>query len=171
LNGRDMALPTPLQDLRAQLRSRWQGLGARERRGAAIAGALLAFFVVWLIAVQPAWRTLRTAPAQRDALDLQLQQMQRLAAEARELRAIPPVAPAQAAAALRAATDALGDRARLTIQGDRATLTLTGVSGDRLVGWLAQARSAARARTVEAQLTRGPQGYSGTITLVLGTAS
>jgi general secretion pathway protein M len=168
MNERASSLPAPMADARAQLKQRWKALAARERSALTIAFVLLAVFVLWLLAVQPAWRTVRSAPAQIDALDLQLQQMQRLAAETRELRAAPPVSPAQAAMALRSATDQLGERARLTLLADRATLTLTGVSGDRIATWLAEARTAARARPIDAQLTRGPQGYSGTLTVTLG---
>lgn len=170
MNTERLALPPRLADARAQWRARWRSLAPRERRGLTIAAALLGVLVVWMLAVQPAWRSLRSAPAQIDALDLQLQQMQRLAAEARELRATPAVAPSQAAEAMRSATAALGERARLTLQGDRAVVALTGIAGDRLATWLAEARSAARARPVEAQLTRGPQGYSGSIVLTLGGA-
>ncbi len=170
MNGERLAMPAALAGARAQWRERWRAFAPRERRALGVAAVLLGVLVVWWVAVQPAWRTLRSAPAQRDALDLQLQQMQRLAAETRELRATPPVAPAQAAAALRSATGALGDRARLTLQGERAVVALTGVTGERLAAWLAEARSAARARPVEAQLTRGPQGYSGNVVLTLGGA-
>ena len=52
-------------------------LAARERRLVALAAAVLGAFLLWTVAVQPAWRTLRDAPAQREALDAQLQTMQR----------------------------------------------------------------------------------------------
>jgi general secretion pathway protein M len=126
--------------------------------------------LVWLVAVQPAWRTLREAPAQIDALDMQLQQMQRLAAESRELRATPPLPATQSMTALQAATTRLGDRARLAVTGDRATLTLNGVNGEQLRDWLFEARSAARAQPVEAQLTRGAAGYSGSVVVSVGGA-
>jgi general secretion pathway protein M len=168
MNERASSLAAPMADARAQLTLRWKSLATRERRALTTAFVLLALFVLWLLAVQPAWRTVRSAPAQIDALDLQLQQMQRLAAEAGELRAAPPVSAAQASMALRSATDQLGERARLALLGDRATLTLTGVSGDRIAAWLAEARTAARARPIDAQLTRGPQGYSGIVTVTLG---
>ena len=171
MNERGLSAAAPLAGVREQIVERWKALAPRERRGLRVAFVLLAIFVVWLIAVQPAWRTVRAAPAQLDAIDLQWQQMQRLAAETRELRAAPTVAPAQAATALRTATEQLGERARLAVLADRATLTLTGVPGDRLVAWLAEARTAARARPIDAQLTRSGQGYSGTIVVTLGGAS
>ncbi len=164
----DKQTATPLQSALAPLRSAWTGLSLRDRRAAALAGAVLGLFLLWVWAVQPAWRTLASAPAQLDAVDAQLQGMQRLAAEATELRATPPVPLDQATAALQAATARLGDQAKLAMQGERAVLTLTGVGTSALSGWLAEARAGARARPVEATLSRGPQGYNGTLVLSLG---
>jgi general secretion pathway protein M len=155
----------------APWRARWQALGARERRAISIAAWVLGLFLLWALAIAPAWRTARTAPAQLDQLDAQLQQMQRQANEARELRAIPALATSQAAAALRAATEELGAAGRLQLSGERATVTLTGANGTQLREWLAQARSAARARPLEANLTRGPAGYSGSIVVALPSGS
>jgi len=154
-----------------QLRARWRALAPRERNAATLAGAALGLLLVWLLALQPAWRTLRDAPAQIDRLDAQLQQMQQMAAESRELRGTPPLSSAQSVAALQAATARLGDRARLVVSADRATLTLTGVTGDQLRDWLFEARSGARTRPIEAQLTRGPSGYSGSLVVAIGGGS
>lgn len=151
----------------APWRARWRALGERERRGLAIIAWVVGLFLLWAVAIAPAWRTARAAPAQLDQLDAQLQQMQRQANEARELRAIPALGGSQAAAALRAASDGLGGAGRLQLSGDRATLTLSGVNGTQLREWLSEARSAARARPLEANLTRGPQGYSGSIVVAL----
>lgn len=154
----------------APLRAWWGGLSARDRRIALIGGTVLGFFLLWTLAVQPALRTLQRAPAELDRLDLQLQTMQSLATESAELRAAPPVAPDQAAAALQAATERLGERGKLSLQGDRAVLTLNGVATSALQGWMAEARSGARARPVEANLLRGAAGLSGTVVLSLGGA-
>lgn len=155
----------------APWKARWQALGGRERRGLVIAAWVLALFLLWALGIAPALRTARVAPAQLEQLDAQLQLMQRQAGEARELRAAPALNNSQAAAALRTASDALGPAGRLQIVGDRATLTLTGASGTQLRDWLAEARSAARARPVEANLTRGPQGFSGSIVVALPSGS
>jgi len=168
LNTARIALPPALTAWRTMVRARWQALAARERRLVAIACTVLGLFVVWLVFIQPAWRTLREAPVQLDRLDTQLQQMQRLAAEARELRNATPLSAAQSAMALKAATDRLGEKGRLAMQGDRAILTLTNVSGEQLRGWLSEARSGAHARPVEAQLSRSAQGYNGTVVVSLG---
>jgi len=155
-------------DLRAQAVQRWRQFAPRERLFIGLGAAALGVLLLWLVAVQPALRTAREAPAQIDKLDAQLQQMQRLATESKGLRAAPPVSPAQAQASLKASTDRLGDKARLAITGDRATLTVSSISGDALRGWLAEVRSAARARAIDVQLTRGPQGLTGVVIVTLG---
>ena len=167
MNGHRLALPGAVAAWRAPLQARWQALGARERRALLIAGAALALLLVWLLAIQPAWRTARDAPAQIDKLDAQLHTMQRQAAQARELRNLPTVSSGQAQAALKAATERLGASGRLLVVGDRATLTLTNAQGDQLRSWLAESRSAARARPLEASLARGAQGYSGSVVVAL----
>lgn len=166
-----MKPPAALAPARSAAHAWWRTLAARERRLVAWGGALLGLFLLWLLAVQPALSTLRSAPAEHDRLDAQLQTMQLLAVEAASLRGTPPVSAEQAAAALKAATDRLGDgKARLTLQGDRAVLTLNGVGTGALRDWLAEARSGARARPVEASLTRGANGLSGTLVSSLGNA-
>jgi general secretion pathway protein M len=167
VNARTLSLPPALAQSREQLRTWWRTRAPRERVALLTAAGVIALFVAWMVLVQPALRTLREAPARIDALDAQLQQTQRLAAESQALRSVTAVPPSQAAAALKAATDRLGDKGRLSMQGDRASLTLNGVSPEALRGWLLEARSAARVRPSEAQLTRGPQGYSGTLVVTL----
>lgn len=166
-----LATHAGLAQARQQARDYWRARAPRERRLLIGGGIALAVLLVWWIAIQPAWNTLRETPAQLDALESQLQQLQRLAAESQSLRGTAPVGTAQAGLALKAATDRLGDKARLTLLGDRATLTLNGIGTEALRGWLLEARSAARVRPVDAQLTRGAQGYSGTITVAFATGS
>lgn len=152
-------------------RGRWQALGVRERRALTLTGVLASAFLFWTIAVQPAWRTIEKAPAELDRLELQLQEMYRMMGESRDLRGIAPVSATQAVASLQSATDRLGKQGRAVIQGDRVTLTLTNASPEALKEWLGVVRSAARARPLEAQLSRSSNGYSGTILLVMGSAS
>jgi general secretion pathway protein M len=150
------------------LRARWDALGTRERRALGLAAGVLVLAAVWLLAVQPALRTLREAPLERARLEAQWQTMQRQAAEARELRSATPLAPGLAAQALQAATDRLGDAGRLSLQGERAVLTANGVEGPALMQWLGEARRGARAQPVEARLTRDARGWSGSIVLAIG---
>lgn len=148
----------------------WSGRSLRERQMIAAAVAVVVLFAVWLVAIQPALRTLHDAPLELDRLDQQLQQMQGAAAEAQALRGTAPVSTEQATAALRAATDRLGSGARIAVQGDRATVTLANVDTESLRAWLGEVRSGARARPIEAQLVKSANGYGGTVTLAVGGA-
>ena len=165
------SLPPAIAGARQQAGQFWQARAPRERQLIAVMAAALAVLIVWLIAVQPALRTLRETPAEIARLDQQWQQTQLAAFEIASLRNATPVPPAQAAEALRAATERLGSKAKLVVQGDRATVTFTGVAFEDLRAWLGEARSGARARPVEAQLLKAASGYSGSISVVMASAS
>lgn len=168
-NPRASALMRRYGALHASAAERWRKLAPREQRVLLAAAVVAVLGLVWLAGVQPAWRTWREAPARLAALDVELQTMQALADEASALRAIAPISPSQASAALEAATARLGAAGRLNLQGDRATLTLTGIDSASLREWLGTARSAARARPVEAQLMRSGDGYNGTLVVSIGS--
>jgi general secretion pathway protein M len=157
-------------EARAAVRARWQALAPRERSALALAAAVVGLYATWALAVQPAWRTLRDAPAAQAALDRDLAAMQRLAAEAETLKGIAPLPAGQAGAALQSATSRLGSAGRLVIQGDRAVLTLTDADPDALRAWLAEVRSGARARPVEASLQPSAAGLGGTVVVTVGAA-
>lgn len=167
-NAGDDGLAAQLRHLRAQALTQWQTLGERERLAVSGIAVLLVLFLAWAVLLAPALRTLKAAPAELETLELQLQQMQSQAQEAAALRKAPGVPPAQAQAALTASVEHLGPVARLNLTGDRAVVTLNGIAPQALQAWLGEVRSAARARPVEAQLTRGPKGYSGSLVLSLG---
>jgi len=160
-------LPPGLAGAREQAGRFWQTRAPRERQAIAAMAVAVAVLLVWLIAVQPALRTLRETPAELDRLDSQWQQMQLAALESATLRTASPVPPQQAAEALRAATERLGGKGKIALQGDRAVLTFSGVPFEALRNWLGEARSAARARPIEAQLLKGASGYSGSISITL----
>jgi general secretion pathway protein M len=154
----------------APVRAWWSGLARRERLLLQSGLALLCIALVWLLAVQPAWRTLSRAPAELDALDAQLQAMQLQASEVQQLRAAPLVTPDQVAAALKAASDRLGDKGKLVMQGERAVLTVNAIGTAALRDWLAEVRAGARARPLEANLQRSADGFSGTLVIAVGGA-
>lgn len=151
----------------APLQAAWAERAPRERLAVQLAAWVLGLFLLWSLALQPAWRTLREAPAKLDELDRQAQAMQVLAAETRELRATPPLPRGQSRALLKAASERLGASGRLSEQGDRAVLTLTAASGEALRSWLSEVRSGARARPIELNLTRSEDGLSGTVVVAL----
>ncbi|MFN7693195.1 MAG: type II secretion system protein GspM [Burkholderiales bacterium] len=166
-----MKLPESWSPALEKYRAAWSRLDARERTGVLAAAAALFLLVFVMLLVNPALKTLREAPARLAQLDSQLAQMQSLAAEAKRLQQLPAVNPAQAAEALQAATAYLGPDAKLQLQGDRATLSFQSLSGEQIGAWLAEVRSAARARPVEAQLQQGPRGYGGSIVLALASGN
>ena len=159
-----------MSPLMKELSARWNAMSERERLYLTAGGAVVGIALLWSVLLGPALRTMREAPVQRQALQLQLLQMQRLAAESRELRAMPTIAPAQAGEALKAATARLGEKAKLVPQGERSVLSFNGLQADQLRTWLAEARSGARARPVDVQISRGTEGLNGTITMALGGA-
>jgi general secretion pathway protein M len=171
MNPNTSQIPSAFASLRTQALVQWRAFGTRERLFITVCAVVLALWLLWSVALAPALHTLQQAPVQLEALDTQLQTMHRLAAETKELRATTGVTTAQALEALKSATGRLGDKARITTQGDRSTLTLSGVSGEQLRAWLSEARSGARIKPLESQLTRGPKGYIGTLVVSMGSAS
>jgi general secretion pathway protein M len=165
--GRGAGSSAPSGRAMSGVKGTWSRLGARERQLVSIVGALVAALLLWLLAVRPAWTAANDASARLPTLDAQLKNMQRLAIESKELRTAPRLAAPQAIAALKAATDTLGAAGKLTQAGERATLTLTNATGEQIQRWMVDARTTARARTLEAKLTRSGTGYSGTIVVAL----
>jgi general secretion pathway protein M len=136
----------------AAWQAQWKQLGTRERALVTAAVVVLGLALLWWVGVQPAWQTVRNTPARLDAL---------------ELRQSAPPPATQAALALKAASERLGAGAKLSVQGDRAVLTLEGVDPGALRSWLAEVRTGARARPLEAQLMQSGPGFSGTVTVVI----
>lgn len=158
-----------ITDTRDQLAARYAKLETRERQMVLIIAGALTFLIVWLVLVRPAWKTLDDAPALRAQADAQLLQMQAIANEAKQLRALPPVPQSVAEQVLKSATDDLGGKAKLSVQSDKAILSVNGINGEDLRKWLLQARGGARARPIEASLTRAGDGYNGTLTVAIGS--
>lgn len=158
-----------LNDLRAQ----WQGLPPRQRWLLEGAMGVLLAVLLWWVALAPALATLRTAPAQHQALETQLGVMRQMQAQALAMReamqALPPLSREEAQRALEATLrQHLGETARLTFSAESATLTLSGVSGQALAQWLTQARIEARTLPTEAHLNRQANGlWEGRMTLLL----
>ncbi len=139
----------------ATLQARWKALARREQTLVLAAGGVLALALVWWVALAPALHVLRTAPARHAALDAQLQHMQALQAEARQLQSVPRARSGDALRALQTSlTQQLGAGAQLSSAGDRVTVTLRSVPADALARWLTQVRGTTRAVPQEARLTR-----------------
>ena len=151
------------------LRARWAALAPRERMLVAGAAALVGLALFWWLALAPALGTLRTSEDQHRALDVQLQQMLRLQAQAKAMQAQPRQNPDEAMRQLeQSIRQQLGTSARTTIAGERVTVTLTNTPPAALAQWLAQVRANARAIPGEARLARNPGGgWDGSLVLTL----
>lgn len=150
-----------------ELQQRWARMQPRERMLVGIGAGAIALLLLWYVGLYSAWTTWKTVPAQKRSLELDWMQMQRLANEARDLKTQPPVNAAQAAEALKSATDRLGANGKLSQAGERATLSVNGVSPEALRTWLAEVRSGARARPVDMQVNRAEGGLSGQVVVTL----
>ena len=137
------------------LAQRWQALSPREQRLLSFGAVLLAMAVMWWLALAPALRTVREAPAQQAALDAQWQELKDLQAQAQSLQQQPRMTQAEALRALQnSTTQLLGNSAQIQTLGERSTVTLKAVPAPALASWLAQVRTQARAVPVQAQLLR-----------------
>lgn len=160
----------PLERARAALAHWYGGLAVRERRLVLAAALIVGLALLWWLAIHPAWRTLREAPARHAALDAQLARMQQLAQTAEGLRAASTGQPPgrdEALRALEAATGALGGTGQISVLGDRATLTLRQAEALALAGWLQQVRVNARLLPLESQLNRDGPGTTWSGSLVV----
>ena len=150
----------------------WSRLDARERRLVALAAAVVALALLWLLAAALALRTLRQAELQRTELATQAQRLQQLRTEAESLKALPRLGHDEALRALEAAVQQrLPGSAQLSVVGDRATVVLKQAPAGALAQWLADARANARANPVEARLTRAGDNAPGAPVLWNGTLS
>lgn len=156
----------------AVMRQAWGRMALREQRLVVVATVLVLAGLAWSLALAPALRVLREAPAKIVTLDAQLQTMQSLAAQARGMQKRPAVSREETLRALESSLrQSLGAGAQLRISGDRATVVLKGVSPDLLAQWLGQARVGARAIVSQAALVRGTNGWEGTLVLDLPPAA
>jgi len=154
-----------------QGQQRWQQLSGRERRGVAVAGAVLLLALVYALGVAPARKVLAAAPAQHRSLDAQLQHMQQLQQQAQSLRAQAPLSANQARAALEQSIKPLGASAHSAVQAERVTVTFNNVAADALSQWLANVRQNARISPSDAHLKRNAQGgWDGSVVLHLPAA-
>jgi general secretion pathway protein M len=154
-----------------RLAQRWQALAPREQTLIGAAAAVVVLALLWWVALAPALGVLKTANAQRSALDAQLQQMQALQAQANALQGQAKMNLPDAARALEASVkQRLGAAAQLSVAGSQATLTLKNAPADALAQWLGQARTTAKAVPSQARLrvnTSNPSAWDGTLVLSL----
>lgn len=118
----------------ARLREWWTGLARRERIATALAATLVIAAALYLLAIEPAWRSRARLGAELPRLRAQAAEMDALALEAKKLgaRAAPADSPAQAKAAL----------VRLAAEKNLASATVQDGENQRLVVALRKADAA-----------------------------
>ena len=142
----------------------WGRLAAREQQLVALMAAVVVLALVWFVGVAPALRTVRNAPAQIEALDMQWQTMQALGAQARTMQGRPPLTRDEALREMElAARQRLGGAAQVNATADRVTVVLKDAPPQMMAPWLSQARLKARVVVSQANLTRTPLGWEGTL--------
>jgi general secretion pathway protein M len=124
-------------------------MSPRERQLIGIAGGLLIGALLWFFAIAPALQTYRASDTAHAKLDAELAQMQRMAAEATQLKAMPRANPAAVQAWVDGATKKLG-KATATFQGGRVQVSFAGAAPEALAAYLADARSKAQLVPIEA---------------------
>ncbi len=137
----------------------WPDLAPREQRMVVIAATLIIAALLWWVALAPALRTLRTAPAEHARLDTELQQMTTLQTQAKALQAQPRASRDDALRSLETSVrQSLGANAQLQSAGagEGANIQMRAAPADNLAQWFGQARSNARAVPREVHLTRSP---------------
>jgi general secretion pathway protein M len=148
--------------------SYWRQLKMSERRLILTAFWLILAALVWWLAIAPALKTIKEAPAQDRGLDAQLQSMRILSTEAKSLQSQPKLGLDEAQKALQSTvSQRFGSTAQLNLAGEHATLTLKNANPQELAQWLTQARVNARALPAEAKLNRNGEGWDGTLVLNL----
>lgn len=154
-----------------QLKQFWQQLNPRARRLWLIICVAISLCLLWLIALAPALNTLRNAPDLHRQLDTQIENMQRISAEAISLQKQPKLSLDDAQKALQnTVSQRLGGTGQISITGNRAMLTLKNANPQSLAEFLTEARINARAIPQEVKITRSnapTTGWDGSMTLTL----
>jgi general secretion pathway protein M len=153
--------------------SAWSRLQPREQVLCALALLLVTGALLWWVALAPALQTLRSAPAQQDALGRQMARMQQWQTEAQVLQTQPVLSHDRALHALETGVQqTLGTGSSLTVLNDRVTVVVKATTGDALAQWLAQVRINARSVPIEVKLSRLPTlQWEGTVVLALSTSA
>jgi general secretion pathway protein M len=142
------------------MRGWWQGLGQRERALVAAAAALALAAALYLIAIEPAWKTrarletdlplLRAQAAEVEAMALEAKLLARRAAAPSSAAAIKAsLEQSLAAAQIREARVSATDERRLLVSVQSAPVT-------PWLAWLEQATRESRLRIARAQISRTP---------------
>ena len=141
----------------------------REQNGIQLALGLLGLWLLWSVAVAPAWELLRHSQAKREQLNHQTALMQQLQQQAQWLRQQTAVSPEQAAQSLQSLSASLGKPISFRRQGLNVSLSFKDASPASLAEFLAQARGQAHTQVLEAHVQQANGVWGGQLMLTRPT--
>ena len=144
------------QQLKTAALTKWQQLNRRDKVVVCSAVSAFVLMFVWWALVATPLQVLRQADKQQRNLDMQLQAVQSLQAQAESLKAQPTMKREAALAMLQSSVKRYDAFSQLDVVGERVTVTLRALPADELAKWFALARTSARALPIEARLIRSP---------------
>lgn len=151
-----------------QVKAWWEALSSRDKRMIRVAAVLLIFVLLWLLALQPAIRTIRSFESTQRTQEAKLQQMLNLQSQAQSMQNLPLVSQAAAVTALEISIEqTFGNRAEIIFNGNNATVNVRAISPEDLAKWLNNIRTNSRTVAVQARLTRTNIGWNGSFQMVL----
>jgi general secretion pathway protein M len=139
----------------------WIGLARRERVGVIAASALVAAALLYLLALEPAWRSRARLAGELPRLRAEVVELDALAAEAKTLkvRTRTPESPAQTKAAL---TKLLAKRliaeSAIRDDGERFVVSARRADAAAWLSWLQEASSELALRVSAARMSRVAPG-------------
>ena len=152
----------------AEAKAKWARLPARDKVLIRVASVLIIALLLWLVALAPAIRTIRSFDSTQKAQEAKLQQMLNLQAQAQSMQNLPRVSQAAAVTALESSIEqSFGNRAEIIFNGGNATVNVRGISAEDLAKWLSNIRTNARTVAIQARLTRTNIGWNGSFQMVL----
>jgi len=152
------------------MRQWWNGLSRRERAATLVAALVAGLGALYLIAIEPAWRTRERLGPALPQLRAQAMELDALAAEAKKLRtrapAVASAAEARAAAVRLAGQQGIPATALREEGTERLVLTARRADAARVLGWVKAASTTLPLRVVAARIVRaGPGVVDADITL------
>jgi len=143
----------------ARLRVWWLGLAHRERVMTAAAAAFVLLALLFLIAIEPAWKARVRLATELPNLRAQAAEVDALALEAKGLKsrvvAAESVGAARAAIEKSLAQASLGDVRIAVLDDRRLSVNAGGVSVSQWLAWAEEAARESRLRIAAARVSRG----------------
>lgn len=142
------------------MRAWWEGLSRRERAVTAAGAALVTLALLYLVAIEPAWKARARLDAELPRLRAQAAEVEALAQEAGRLKGAG--AAAQSPTAAKTALEQAAARGKLggvhvTVMDERrVSVTAKGVPAAQWLSWVEQGARESRLRIAQVRMARTP---------------